>query len=663
MSEHLLACVPAARSSDPALRGAAARRMALLSRQLGSTTDGCESEGVEESKGCLEVSAVESEDCLFEFFTRDLPLAVKLIRFTLLQKRLQTGTMTAADLWEQQADKYGDAPFLLFEGVTYSWREIEAEANRVANWAIHTARLVCKDVVVVMMENRVEFISTILGLAKVGIVAAMINTSLMGRGLIHVTSTAKAKAVIVGRELLSSYDAVRSHADLAGLPFYLHGGGAVPDWASSLEAALLEVSTERPHFEVRAGLRPKDSMFYIYTSGTTGLPKAAKVTHARVLSGSKLAVIIQGLSPADRIYTVLPLYHSAGNLLGLWAAIGSGASLALRRRFSASAFWREVTETESTVIQYIGELCRYLLAAPASEYDAAHKLRYAIGNGLRPDIWEAFRARFAVPQIVEFYASTEGNFSFFNNTNKTGAVGFLPPFLHRASHVRIVKFDVAEEQPVRTADGRCIECEPGEPGEAIARIEDKPGRSFSGYTSNAATSKKILTDVFEPGDRYFRSGDLMRVDADGFVYFVDRIGDTFRWKGENVSTNEVAEALNDSIGVHSSNVYGVAVPGKDGRAGMAKMVVSDTFDLDALHAHMTAALPSYARPYFLRLSRDDTAHTTVTFKHRKVDLVKAGFDPAAVGDDELLFNDVSAGKFIPLTPDVYAKIIGGKMRM
>jgi fatty-acyl-CoA synthase len=313
---------------------------------------------------------------------------------------------------------------------------------------------------------------------------------------------------------------------------------------------------------------------------------------------------------------------------------------------------------EATAFQYIGELCRYLLNSPPHPDERRHKLRVCIGNGLRPEVWEPFRTRFGIPRILEFYGATEGNVAFMNFDGKVGAVGRLPGFMSRLTGTRLVRYDVAKDEHVRGPDGFCVPCKPGEVGEAIGKISER--LRFEGYTSREATEKKVLRDVFEKGDAYFRTGDLLRADADDYVYFVDRIGDTFRWKGENVATSEVAEVMTVCPGVREVNVYGVAIAGHDGRAGMAAVVVDDDFDAERLAAHVVRELPSYARPLFVRIQTE--IEVTGTFKHRKVDLVTEGFDPSRVGDP-LLFFDAERGSYVPLDVELHGRILGGGVRI
>jgi fatty-acyl-CoA synthase len=356
------------------------------------------------------------------------------------------------------------------------------------------------------------------------------------------------------------------------------------------------------------------------------------------------------------------MYHSVGGVVATGAVLVNGGSVAVQEKFSASRFWDDVIRWDCTLFQYIGELCRYLVHAPPHARERAHRLRLCCGNGLRPDIWDEFKARFAIPQILEFYAATEGNVTMFNYEGKPGAIGRIPPFLAHRSPTALVKFDVETGLPVRDAQGLCVRCAVNEVGEAVGKIfttASNPGSRFEGYTSNADSEKKILHNVFEPGDAWFRTGDLMRKDESGYFYFVDRIGDTFRWKGENVSTTEVAEALTSFPGIVQATVYGVAVPGQDGRAGMAAIVSTGALDLEALGAHLDSRLPAYARPLFLR--RMTEIAVTTTFKHKKSELAQEGFDPSRV-IDSLYVHAVEENAYVPLDAALYERIARGSVR-
>ncbi len=361
-----------------------------------------------------------------------------------------------------------------------------------------------------------------------------------------------------------------------------------------------------------------DPALLIYTSGTTGLPKAAYVSHRRVLEWSFWFAGLMDIGPDDRMYDCLPLYHSVGGVVATGALLVRGGSVLIRDKFSAQRFWDDVADGGCTLVQYIGELCRYLVNAPQHPKERAHRLRLACGNGLQADIWEKFQHRFAIPRILEFYAATEGNFSLYNVEGKVGAIGRVPSFLAHRFPLRLVRFDAVAAAPVRDARGFCIRCATNEIGEAIGKIHDgaSHGGTFDGYTDAAESERKILRNVFEPGDAWYRTGDLMRRDAGGFFYFVDRIGDTFRWKGENVSTSEVAAAITAFPGIVEATVYGVAIPGSEGKAGMAAIVCDGPLDFAAFRAHLARRLPAYARPLFVRVM-DKIAVTGNIQAHQK----------------------------------------------
>jgi fatty-acyl-CoA synthase len=369
-----------------------------------------------------------------------------------------------------------------------------------------------------------------------------------------------------------------------------------------------------------------------------------------------------GAGPDDRLYDCLPMYHSVGGVVATGAVLIRGGSVVLREKFSASQFWDDIVRWDCTLFQYIGELCRYLLAAPPSDQERAHRLRMICGNGLRPDVWKPFQERFAIPRILEFYAATEGNFSLYNVEGEVGAIGRIPGFMVHRFPAALVRHDVATGLPARGEDGLCQRCTIDEAGEAIGRLAagGDPAHRFEGYTSQAESEKKVLRDVFEPGDAWLRTGDLMRQDARGYWYFVDRIGDTFRWKGENVATTEVAEVLGDCPGVIEATVYGVAVPGADGKAGMAALVTGEGFDLATLRTRLAERLPAYAQPVFLRLVRG--LAVTETFKQKKADLAKDGFDPGLV-EDRLFVTLPGAEGYAPLDADLFGRIAGGAVRL
>ena len=564
---------------------------------------------------------------------------------------------TIVDVVEAQARATPDAVAFYFLDQTMTYAQLDAGANRIAQWA-KTNGVARGDVVALLMENRPEYVMTWLGLLKAGAVAALINTNLRGLPLAHSISIANAKLAIVGAELAATYAEAAPQIEPSAPKAWCAGGSCagLPD----LNAALAAGSGALADKTWRAGITCKDTAFYIYTSGTTGLPKASNFTHLRMLFMMHGFVGGLNVKPSDRIYNVLPLYHSAGGVCAVGMGLLTGASVIIRRKLSVHEFWDDVHRYDATIFQYIGELCRYLLNAPPSKFDRDHHIRAITGNGLRPEIWKTFQDRFAIPKIVEFYGATEGNVSMLNYDGTIGAVGRIPSYMRGLFTTRIVKFDVEKEMPVRGADGFCIECANDEVGECIGKITDQAGKTFDGYTKASDSQKKILTDVFAKGDRWFRTGDLLKRDALGYFYFIDRIGDTFRWKGENVATSEVSQALGIIPGVKEANVYGVSVPGQDGRAGMAALVTGPGFDINGLAAALANNLPAYARPVFIRLLPE--LEITGTFKQRKVELVKDGFDLAAIRDP-LYWFDQAHGQYVPLTPEDYAAIVEGRAKL
>ena len=550
---------------------------------------------------------------------------------------------------------YPDNVAFYFEGDTVTYAQFEARANRIAHWALAHGYQ-AGDTVALFMENAPDFVATWFGLSKIGVVTAMINSNLDGAGLAHCLNIVATRAVITSADLAPRVAKIADQ--LEGSPVLWDWDGAVGE---NLNAALESLSVERPDDSNRAHLTGKDLFLYVYTSGTTGLPKAARISHARARRSFRIAIPSCPITPDDRIYITLPLYHVTGGFLGLGGALLSGASVILSRKFSASQYWDDVADYGATVIVYIGELCRYLLNQPEHAKERAHSVRVGIGNGLRSDIWQQFVDRFQVSKLLEVYGSTEGNIFLMNFDGKIGAVGRIPKYLEKQfGDVRIVKFDIAEEQPIRGEDGYCVMADWDETGELIGRIDVDGPSDFSGYQDKEATEKKILRDVFEKGDAWFRSGDLMSRDRAGYIYFKDRIGDTFRWKGENVATNEVAETLSKYPGITTANVYGVAVPGTDGRAGMASLTIGEDFDISGLRAFLMDNMPAYAVPLFIRIEPEP--QTTGTFKYRKVELVEEGFDPNRV-NDPLWFGAPGVESYVALTAAEHAKILSGEYRL
>lgn len=618
---------------------------------------------------------------------KDWRFLVKGMKLKRYQRRMAADNLLVHNTWEKTLKRHGrDAAAILFENKTYSMGEVEDEANRVANWLVtaapNGAGLKAGDIIALLMENRPEYMSIWMGASKVGVKSALINTNLKLDTLVHSIQVSECKVLLFGAELAASVNEVANELKQMGVRCVYRGAppaggaggaGVAPAVGASVDADIAACSAAAPAAALKAennGVQTKDAVMFIYTSGTTGKPKAAKVSHQRILVASFAFSDFGDLSPRDRVYCCLPLYHSAAGIVGIGTLIQRGAVVVLKKKFSRRAFWQEIRDAKCTVVQYIGEVARYTLAEEPNALDSTNNVRLAIGNGMRPDVWRTWQTRFGVPKIMEFYAATEGAGALINTEGKESAIGFVSPLVSLIFPAKIFKFDTATEELIRDSKGRCVECAAGESGEFLMRIESVGGiRNYQGYTDEKASSKKVTHNVVKQGDEWFRSGDLLRKDEEGFVYFVDRIGDTFRWKGENVATTQVAEVmtLRDDLANAQVNVYGVEVPGNEGygRAGMAAVGVDGgpaKVDLDALAAHVIKRLPVYARPYFLRFV--PLMDMTGTFKYKKVELRNEGLNPANCngGKDALFFLNPDTGKYQPIDTKAYADICSGKYR-
>jgi fatty-acyl-CoA synthase len=562
-----------------------------------------------------------------------------------------------ADVVDDWAMRQPDRAALVTDDATLDYDGLSRRINRYARWA-RAAGVAKGDTVALIMPNGIDYVAAWLGISRIGGVVALINTRLVGHSLAHCIDVARPSHIIVAHDLVETLDGAAPLLRTAAR-IWTHGD-ARTDRAIDVALAALDDGPLSQH--ERGDVTIDDRALLIYTSGTTGLPKAACISHRRILNWGFWFSGLTGATPQDRLYDCLPLFHSVGGIVAPCSMLAAGGAVVIAERFSASSFWPDLVRHDCTLFQYIGELCRYLLKAPPSEYENRHRLRLVCGNGLRGDIWEDFQARFAIPRILEFYAATEGNFSLFNVEGHPGAIGRIPPLLAHRFPAGLVRLDPDSGAPLRNDEGLCIACARGEAGEAIGRIgrADEGGGRFEGYTDAGETEKKILRDVFARGDAWFRTGDLMRLDDKGFFHFVDRIGDTFRWKGENVATSEVNDAVRDFAGVVDATTYGVSIPRTDGRAGMSAIVVNEGFDARALPAHLAQRLPAYAHPVFIRISRELDA--TETFKQKKGELAREGFDPSAISDP-LLMREPRSGAYVALDPSAHARIVDGTIRL
>lgn len=581
----------------------------------------------------------------------------------ILKPLSENPTTILADRWDIIAKENRNKTALFFEDREMTYGQFIDLSNQFSRWAFDIG-VKKGDCVAVLMHNCPEYISTWLGISRTGGTAALLNTSLTGMGLAHCINIVGAKHIILDPELASNFESAKEFLD-KDIKVWSFDCDApiIADSSGQLNAALSKFSGAPIPKADRPEITIDDGCVFIYTSGTTGLPKAAKITHFRAQSISRGFTAIMNTTAQDRVYITLPLFHSNGGILAVGSVLNVGGQAIIKKRFSVSDFWDDCVKYEATVFQYIGELCRFLTHAPHNPNETKHKLRLACGNGLRPDVWKEFQSRFQIPQILEWYGASEGNAPLFNLDNKFGSIGRVPSWAKGLLNLSIVKYDIKTDSEIRNADGLCIEADVDEVGELISKIINdgsSPTNRFDGYADKKATAKKVLTDVYEKGDSWFRTGDLIRKDAKGYHYFVDRIGDTFRWKGENVATSEVAEAISTYPNIVEANVYGVYVPKCDGRACMVALDIDEGFDFDGLMEYAAQHLPTYARPLFIRIQEE--IEKTGTFKQRKVDLVEEGFDPEKI-DDPLYFANPETKTLERIDNDLYEKICKGKFRI
>uniref|UniRef100_F1KY24 Very long-chain fatty acid transport protein n=1 Tax=Ascaris suum TaxID=6253 RepID=F1KY24_ASCSU len=532
----------------------------------------------------------------------------------------------------------------------YTFEEFNKEANKFANY-FQSIGYRSGDVVALFMENSADMVTAWVGLSKIGVITAWINNNLRLEPLAHCMNTSKARSVICSKNLCSAMSIVINNGLIESEKLQVYSMGATNCDSLDLRKLLSSSSTNEPQkLDV---VDFKSVLSFIYTSGTTGMPKAAIMKHFRYYSMVMGTARSFHITKLDRIYISMPLYHTAAGIIGIGQTILTGSSAVIRKKFSASNFWKDCVKYDCTASQYIGEICRYLMAQPQIPEEKQHKVRLMYGNGLRPEIWQAFVNRFGV-QIGEVYGSTEGTSNLVNIDGRVGSCGFLPisPLTSRLHPVRLVKVDDVTGEVVRGKDGLCIPCRPGQTGAMVSTIrKNNLLLVFEGYLNKGETNKKVIYNVFRKGDSAFVSGDILHWDRLGYLYFKDRTGDTYRWKGENVSTTEVEAILHPMACVADATVYGVTVPGMEGRAGMAAVVMSENACkskeefLQEIGDKMASSLPSYAIPIFIRLC--SSVDKTGTFKLVKTHLQKLGYRPGQA-DDQVFYRDLRSGRYLPL---------------
>ncbi|XP_015665693.1 very long-chain acyl-CoA synthetase-like isoform X1 [Protobothrops mucrosquamatus] len=571
----------------------------------------------------------------------------------------RTAPFTVLEIFLARVKKYSDKPLIIFEDEVYSYRDIDRHSNQIARVLKDYVGLKEEETMAIFFKNIPAYLSVLIGLSKIGCPMACVNYNLRLKSLIHVLKSCKAKILLTTPDLKDAIEDVLPTLNDEGIRVFYLSDDSPTEGVEALLKRIKLSSAESVPFSLRAHVTPKSTCLYIFTSGTTGLPKAAVISQKKALMGSYL-FYLTGVHNKDVIYTPLPLYHSAG-LFGLLGTIKVGATCVLRSKFSVSHYWDDCRRYRVTVIQYVGELMRYLCNAPKRDNDRDHRVRAAIGNGLRTEIWNEFLNRFGPIKIYEVYGATEGTGGFINYVGKVGAVGKTNFFIKKLFNYKLVQYDVDADQPVRDEKGFCIPVPTGQGGLMVIQISK--ALPFEGYAGDYRnTENKILPNVLKKGDSYFNTGDLLMEDHEGFIYFQDRVGDSFRWKGENVATTEVEMTLASLDIIEEVSVYGVPVPGHEGKIGMAAMRLKDgcPFDGKKLFIHTKDYLPSYAIPRFIRIQ--EKLEITGTFKQRKGQLVKDGFNPANINDPFFLLDD-SEKNYIPMTEEIYCSILEKKRKL
>jgi citronellyl-CoA synthetase len=587
-----------------------------------------------------------------------IPRMVKGLKVTNACKPNQPCGLGAS--FEQATLRNPRGPALLYANVSFSYTQVNQWANRIAHHLI--AQGIGKgDVVGIFIENRPELLVTVLAVAKAGGICAMLNTSQTQHVLVHSLNLVKPVAIVVGAELAGVFSAVREQVaiDVAKTWWVAdrdtpRNSGELPAGFINLMTASADCATDNPASSQQIYF--DDPCFYIYTSGTTGLPKAGVFKHGRWMrTSASFGLIALDMGPKDVVYCTLPLYHATG-LCVCWGSAISGASgFAIRRKFSASQFWNDARKFNATTIGYVGELCRYLIDQPPSADDSHNGVVKMIGNGLRPGVWTEFKKRFAVNHVCELYAASDGNIGFTNILNFDNTIGFS------LMSWELVEYSHADCAPIRNEAGFMQKVTKGGQGLLLAKIDDKA--PLDGYTDPQKTEKVVLRDVFEKGDSYFNTGDLLRNIGFGHAQFVDRLGDTYRWKGENVSTTEVENILLQHPHIAEVVAYGVEISNTNGRAGMAAITPAEslaTLDFSELLQFAKQQMPAYAVPLFLRVKVK--METTGTFKYQKVRLKDEAFDPGKTGDDPIYAWLPGSDTYVQVTEQVLADIQGGKFR-
>ncbi|NVM04049.1 MAG: long-chain-acyl-CoA synthetase [Candidatus Helarchaeota archaeon] len=555
---------------------------------------------------------------------------------------------------EQLASKSPERIGLHFQDTSWTWQAFNEESNRIANYFLKFG-LNPGETIALMASNSPEYLFLVCGINKIQGISGLINFNQKRQALIHSFNMVNPKLIIVDGESLPSFlEIVESLPHKNDQIFVVNNINDIPHDFMDLPIELKSASSTNPGTTFNSNLQ--QTAFYIFTSGTTGLPKAIIMKHQKMFTQALfVGKTIAQLTPNDVIYIVTPLYHTLAGAQTWIASILSGVKTVLKKRFSASKFWKDIQKYKVTFTNYVGVIPGYLLNQPPSEYEKNSTLKYMVGMGLKKEIWEQFKSRFKVEHIIEYYGLSEGHRGFINVDEVPGMIG-----RNISPGVILAKIDPETSEFYKNEKGFHVKCKPGDVGMVLIRVSE--GGLFSGYRDGKKTKKKLMQDVFKPNDVYFNSGDTVQLHEDSWLSFYDRTGDTFRWKGENVSTLEVESILNSHPPIVMSCVYGVAIPNMSGKAGMAAIKLDPTikFEMDRFSRFIDESLPRYSIPIFIRIC--DELELTGSLKIKKFNIKKEGYN-IEILQEPLFFWDSSVKKYIPFNNSIYQEILDGKLKM
>ncbi len=582
-----------------------------------------------------------------------IPQFPRIIKNTILAKNVSPDSyQSIGQIIELNAKLYGNITALQFEDQSYTYSEFNEIVNKYSNHLLQKG-VKNGETIIAYIDNRPELLFLITACAKIGAIVSLINPNQKGQVLIHSMELAKATHFFIGEELIFNFEEVKnSLSEISTHNYYWISDEQLTDCPknySNLKKELENIDTKNPILpqQIKAG----QVYAYVFTSGTTGLPKASRQTHRKWLSTYYwFGKVNMNLDVNDVMYVPLPFYHTNALIVGWPTALAAPCAMVMKRKFSVTNFWIDVKKYNVSAFIYIGELCRYLLNAPVSDLDTSHRIKRIMGNGLRPDIWHQFKERFQIKNIFEFYGAADGNVGFTNTLNFDCTIGWSP------QNYKIIKYDVENDAPIKDSNGFLISVAKGETGLLISEISNTS--VFDGYVNNESNEAKIIRNAFKHGDSWFNTGDLLQNSGFKHAKFIDRIGDTFRWKGENVATAEIEGVVGNLNCVELCAVYGVQIPNNDGRAGMVAIVLKPEaiFDITTVAEHLFKELPKYAVPIFIRLKNE--INLTHTHKIKKLDLKKEGFNcndqiyvmlpksNSYVLLDKNLLNEINQGTYI-----------------